>query len=65
MGKGNRERIRPIGTYFILDLTRVIDAMGGHFSRNNFCMTINEQGNSLTPHQLQNCLKLYFQQSNL
>ncbi|MDR2812211.1 MAG: tyrosine-type recombinase/integrase [Puniceicoccales bacterium] len=63
-GKGNRERICPIGIYSIRALEQFITAMGKSFSSVMFII-INEQGGNLTPRQVQNRLKFYLQQSNL
>ncbi|MDR1906910.1 MAG: tyrosine recombinase XerC [Puniceicoccales bacterium] len=64
MGKGNKERICPVGIYSIQALIHFLDAMGGNFSRDDFVI-INEQGRNLTPRQVQNRLKFYLQQSGL
>jgi integrase/recombinase XerC len=64
MGKGNRERLCPIGTYSIQALARFMDAAGGNFSPDTFVI-INKRGGNLTPRQVQNRLKFYLQQSNL
>ncbi|MDR0418265.1 MAG: tyrosine recombinase XerC [Puniceicoccales bacterium] len=64
MGKGNRERICPIGIYSIQALERFIAGMGKVFSPHALII-ISEQGKNLTPRQVQNRLKFYLQQSNL
>ncbi|MDR1591169.1 MAG: tyrosine-type recombinase/integrase [Puniceicoccales bacterium] len=64
IGKGNRERICPIGSYSIRALEQFIATIGGSFSPTMFVI-VNEQGGHLTPRQVQNRLKFYLQQSNL
>ncbi|MDR1366874.1 MAG: tyrosine-type recombinase/integrase [Puniceicoccales bacterium] len=64
MGKGNRERICPIGIYSVQALERFIAGTGGNFFP-DVLIIIGEQGKNLTPRQVQNRLKFYLQQSNL
>lgn len=64
MGKGNRERLCPIGPYSIQALTRFMDAMGGKIFPNAFVI-VSKRNGKLTPRQVQNRLKFYLQQSNL
>jgi integrase/recombinase XerC len=63
-GKGNRERVCPIGIYSIQALERFTAGMGEKFSP-TMPIIINGQGENLTPRQVQNRLKFYLQQSNL
>ncbi|MDR0740591.1 MAG: tyrosine recombinase XerC [Puniceicoccales bacterium] len=63
-GKGNRERVCPIGIYSIHALERFIAGIGESFSP-TMPIIINGQGENLTPRQVQNRLKFYLQQSNL
>jgi integrase/recombinase XerC len=64
MGKGNKERICPIGIYSIEALRRFIGGRAGDFSPDSLII-ISDRGKNITPRQVQNRLKFYLQQSNL
>ncbi|MDR1435424.1 MAG: tyrosine-type recombinase/integrase [Puniceicoccales bacterium] len=64
LGKGNRERICPIGAYSIYALDQFMEGIGGVLENDKLIIT-SEKGESLTARQVQNRLKFYLCQGNL
>jgi integrase/recombinase XerC len=64
LGKGNRERICPIGIYSIHALNQFVEGVGTRIA-NDKLIIASEKGESLTPGQVQNRLKFYLCYGNL
>jgi integrase/recombinase XerC len=64
LGKGNKERICPIGIYSICALRRWVEGVGIESDGKKWIIR-SEKGDRLTPRQVQNRFKFYLRHGNL